>query len=97
MGVQMIRQATKAIRTFLTSTLDRVYGSSIELESETATELSTRAICPVDYSLIQRQTEARRQQQVRGNGLLDKPIRSKRLIVEDDGFARLPHVPESEL
>jgi hypothetical protein len=47
------------LRAFLTRTLDRICGSTVELESESFTELSTRAVSPVDHSLIERQKAAR--------------------------------------
>jgi hypothetical protein len=56
-----------------------LYGSAIELESEATTELSTRAICPVDYTLIERQKAAKAALDRRG-------MQPKRLILENPDY-----------
>ena len=57
------------LRTWLTHSLDRILGSSVELESESFTELSTRAVCPVDHSLIERQQAKRAELDALGIGI----------------------------
>jgi hypothetical protein len=77
-----------SFRAFLTR-IDRILGSAIELESESFTELSTRAVSPVDHSLIERQKAARAALDAKG-------IRVRRLIEEQEDMPQRYTLPDED-
>jgi hypothetical protein len=74
----------RPFRTWLRSTLHKVHGSIVETESESTSELSTRAKWPIDNSLMERIAE--RAQALKRRGIEPKGRGKPKMILENEDY-----------